>query len=122
MLLFVIFLLGLGSLLTNIWWLIAPFALLAGAIWGKSGKHGFWSGFIGNSVIWTVPSLIKIVTGSPLLLQKMADLLFLPHWTFLIAIALVIGGVTAGISALAGVMIRVLINDRYFSANNVSNT
>lgn len=115
MLFLIILALGVGSLFINVWWIICPFALLAGAYFGKSSKHSFWSAFISNSLIWLTIPVLKIIKGNVILLQKMAEMFFLPHWSFLVVIAVFIGGLLSALSALSGYLIKNFIFDKYFN-------
>jgi len=93
----------------NIWWLIVPVAFAAAILCGKSSRHAFWSAFLANSVIWTLMIIIKMIPANNILVEKISGLMFLPHWSLLVILAVLIGGLISGSAALAGYLTKQLI-------------
>jgi predicted lysophospholipase L1 biosynthesis ABC-type transport system permease subunit len=88
------------------WWIIALVSFLA-AFWIARGTaHAFWSAFAAIFIVWAVVALFKSVPNNHILATRVSHLFFLPHWSLLLLITSLIGGLVAGMSALSGVMVR----------------
>ncbi len=99
------------------WWIIAPIAL-GFAFWkARSGGHAFASGFGAIFLLWIIMGLIRSVPNENLLANRVGEMLMLPsnslNWIFVLLITGVLGGLVAGISALAGFYSGAILKDRH---------
>ncbi|MEO5681248.1 MAG: hypothetical protein ABIQ88_01340 [Chitinophagaceae bacterium] len=102
MLFFALFLLAILVQFLNYWWIIGPLSFLTAFILGKHAKKAFWYGFIANGLVWLAAILIKIHDSNTTLMSRVSQMFFLPHWSSLIVIAVLIGGLVCGAGAFAG--------------------
>jgi sensor histidine kinase YesM len=112
MLFLIILILAVLIQFINLWWIIVPLAFIAALFWGKSGGQSFWSGFAANALVWALWAIIKIVPANNILLSKVSAMLFLPHWSLLLVLTLLIGGLISGVGALAGYYTKQLMPQR----------
>jgi hypothetical protein len=109
MLFIIIFILGVLVHFTAPWWVIAILVFAATAVWGKTPKRSFWSAFAAIGLLWLAVALMKSIPNQHLLAGKVANMFYLPHWTLLLLLTGLIGGLVAGMSALSGLYVRQLI-------------
>ena len=96
------------------WWIIAPVAF-GMAFWkAKSGGHAFGAGFSAIFILWIIIALIRSVPNKNLLANRVGQMLMLPdlsfNWIIILLITGIIGGLAAGLSALAGFYSRQAIS------------
>ncbi len=92
------------------WWIIALVAF-AMAIWkARSAGHAFGAGFSAIFLLWIIMALIHSIPNENLLANRVGRMLMLPdlsfNWILVLLITGVIGGLAAGLSALAGFYTR----------------
>lgn len=102
-LLFVATLLG-GSLFA--WWWPAVPALLTGFWKPEKPARGFFAALLGGGLAWAATALWFDARNEGLLSARIAPLFHLPGSPGLIAVAALIGGVTAGLGSLFGTWFR----------------
>lgn len=88
------------------WWIIAPIAFGL-AFWkARSGSHAFGSGFGAIFLLWVIMGLIHSIPNENLLANRVGEMLMLPlnsfNWIIVLIATGIVGGLVAGISALAG--------------------
>lgn len=88
------------------WWIIAPVAFGL-AFWkARSGGHAFGSGFGAIFILWVIMGLIQSIPNENLLANRVGEMLMLPsssfNWIIVLLVTGIIGGLAAGLSALAG--------------------
>ncbi|HEY2348365.1 MAG TPA: hypothetical protein VGH64_05090 [Puia sp.] len=104
---------GLLSFVTGLympWWSIAIAAFLVSAAIPQKPAFSFLSGFLGVFLLWEVLAWWIDNKNNGILSQKIAVILPLGGSTILlIVVTSVIGGLVAGLAALAGTYMRRLI-------------
>jgi hypothetical protein len=88
------------------WWVVAIAAFLAAFFIGKTSGQSFWSGFGAVFIVWTVLALFKSIPNDHILVTRIAKMFHLPHWTFILFVTALIGGIVGGMSALSGVLLK----------------
>ena len=88
------------------WWAIAIIAFLAAVLTGKKAGHAFGVGFGGVFLAWLVAALFKSIPNNNILATRVANMLHLPHWTLILLITALIGGLVGGMAALSGFYIK----------------
>ena len=92
------------------WWIIAPVAFGLSFWKAQSAGRAFGSGFLAIFVLWVTMSLIQSIPNENLLANRVAEMLTLPAssfgWIAILLITGVVGGLVAGLSALAGFYCR----------------
>lgn len=88
------------------WWIIAPVAFGL-AFWkAASGKHAFSATFGAIFLLWVSMGLIRSIPNENLLANRVGEMLMLSltsyNWIIVLLSTGLIGGLTAGIAALAG--------------------
>ncbi len=88
------------------WWIIALVAFVM-AFWkSKSAGHAFGAGFSAIFLLWIIMALIHSIPNENLLANRVGQMLMLPdlsyNWIIVMLITGIIGGLAAGLSALAG--------------------
>jgi hypothetical protein len=106
MLFIIILILSLIAGFITPWWAVAIIAFVAALYAGKKPAQAFWSGFAAVFVVWTVLALFKSVPNHHILAARVAVLFHLPHWSLLLLITALIGGLVGGLSALSGFLVR----------------
>lgn len=106
MLFILILLLALVSQFFLAWWIIAPIAFLLTLSLGENAKKSFWNGFSAIFILWSCMALLRTLPNDNLLANRVGQMLMLPessfNWIILVIISACIGGLVAGLSALAG--------------------
>lgn len=97
------------------WWVIAPVAFGV-AIWkAQTARRAFGSGFLAIFMLWIVMSLIQSIPNENLLANRVAEMLTLPAssfgWLIILLVTGIVGGLVAGLCALAGFYCRVAVTD-----------
>jgi hypothetical protein len=107
MLFFLVFAFGLaGAIWIPVWWSFVPVVFLAAFFTDKGPRHSFWSGFFAMALVWVSLILQRSIPNGNILARKMAGYFSLPHWTFLLALALLVSGGIGGLSGYCGYLIR----------------
>lgn len=106
MLFIIILILSLIAGFITPWWAAAIIAFVTALYAAKSPSQAFWSGFLAVFIVWAVLILFKTVPNDHILASRVAVLFHLPHWTLLLIITALIGGLVGGMSALSGLMVK----------------
>ena len=88
------------------WWTLAMIAFGAAYFFGKKPGQSFFSGFAAIFVAWTILALIQTLPNNNILADRVANLMQLHNWVFLLLATGLVGGLVGGMSALSGVLIR----------------
>lgn len=91
------------------WWAAAIIAFVAALYAGKKPAQAFWSGFGAVFIVWVVLALFKSIPNNHILASRVATLFHLPHWSLLLFVTALIGGLVGGMSALSGFLVRRLV-------------
>jgi hypothetical protein len=110
MLFIIILILSLIAGFITPWWAAAIIAFVAALFAGKKPGQAFCSGFAAVFIVWAVLILFKTMPNKHILAARVATLSHLPHWTVLLVITALIGGIVGGMSALSGVMVKRLFS------------
>lgn len=108
MLFFIILVLSLACGFIIPWWAVAIIAFVAALYAGKTSAQAFWSGFGAVFIVWTVLALFKSVPNNHILATRVAHLFMLPHWSLILLISALVGGILGGMSALSGLKVKKL--------------
>lgn len=88
------------------WWVIAPISFILAIRLGQNGKKSFWNGFSALFILWICMALLRTLPNENLLANRVGQMLTLSesgfNWVILVIITGIIGGLVAGVSALAG--------------------
>ncbi|MEO7213641.1 hypothetical protein [Mucilaginibacter sp.] len=106
MLLALILLLAIISAYILPWWAACILAFGAALLLGKTSKQAFWSGFAGLGLAWLALALLKTFPNENILATRVAQMFQLPHWTLVLLITVLIGGLVGGMSALSGLLVK----------------
>jgi len=88
------------------WWIIVIIAFVASLLMANRAAHAFGSGFSATFLAWLILSLFKSLPNEHQLAERVTQLFGLPHWTLLLLITCIIGGLVGGLSALSGFYIK----------------
>lgn len=97
------------------WWIIALVAYGSSFWKAQTARHAFGSGFAAIFVLWVVMGLIHTIPNENLLANRVAEMLTLPAssfgWIIITLATGIVGGLVAGLSALAGFYSRTALKD-----------
>lgn len=97
------------------WWIIALVAFGLSFWKAETAGRAFGSGFLAIFALWIVMSLIQSIPNENLLANRVAEMLTLPAssfgWLVVLLVTGVVGGLVAGLSAVAGFYCRSAAND-----------
>jgi hypothetical protein len=88
------------------WWAAAIIAFLAAFFIGKTPGKSFLYGFGGIFIAWTILALLKSVPNNNMLAKRVAVMFHLPHWTLLLFMTALIGGLVGGLASLSGILLK----------------
>ena len=88
------------------WWAACLLAFAAAIILGKTSGQSFWSGFAGLGSAWIALALLKSFPNDHILATRVAKMFQLPHWSLVLLVTALIGGLVGGMSALSGMLVR----------------
>lgn len=106
MLFFIIFILTLVGSYILPWWAIAIIAFVASLYAGFKSGQAFWSAFAAVFCVWVIIALFKSIPNNHMLATRVATLFRLPHWSLLLVITALIGGLVGGMASLAGYYVK----------------
>lgn len=106
MLFLIIFVASLAISFVSAWWMAAVIAFVAAIYAGKSAGYAFWSGFFALSLVWLLLALFKSIPNNHLLAGRVAQMVHLPGWVWLLIVTVVIGGLVGGMSSLSGLLVK----------------
>ncbi len=88
------------------WWTIAIVAALVTLVLQLKPSHAFFSGLLGVGGLWLAMALFFSLRNHFILSSKLAELFSLSNSVFLLLFTALIGGLTAGMSALTASLFR----------------
>ncbi len=88
------------------WWMVAIIAFLAAFFLGKVPVKSFFSGFLSVFTVWAILALLKSIPNHNLLVKRVAVTFHLPHWSLLLFVTALIGGLAGGFAALSGTLLK----------------
>jgi hypothetical protein len=94
------------------WWFVAVIAFVAALFIGKKPWQAFMAGFLSVFLAWTVLALLKTLPNDNILATRVAHLMQLPGWIWLLMVTGLIGGLLGGMSALSGSLISKSIKQK----------
>lgn len=110
-LLLLILVLGTGLQIFLPWWVITPLCLVLAFTWPVRGGWAFLAGFIGIGLGWLVLASWLNVRNEGLLAHRVAQLLPLGGYGWLLVfITALLGGLVGGLAALAGAWARFAVS------------
>ena len=112
MLFLVLLILSLASAPLLPWWCSAVLPFTISFFAAQNEKKSFLSGFAAYALGWTLLALSKSLPNGGLLARRIAVLMQLPHWTLVLALTAVIGGLLGGMGALSGLLVRKAIANK----------
>ncbi|HUH32300.1 MAG TPA: hypothetical protein VLZ28_00020 [Daejeonella sp.] len=88
------------------WWIIALVAFGMSFWKAQTAGRAFGSGFAAIFLLWVIMGLIYSIPNENLLANRIAEMLTLPAssfgWIVILLVSGIVGGLAAGLSALAG--------------------
>lgn len=109
MLYFLMLALTLAASFLAPWWVIVPVAFAGAFFLARSGRQAFWWPLLGTGTGWVLLMAYTMLTSGNQLLYRMTAMLHLPHWTVLILLSALLGGLLAGMSGLSGRFVRIML-------------
>ncbi|PWK64059.1 hypothetical protein LX99_05105 [Mucilaginibacter oryzae] len=97
------------------WWTSCIIAFFTAFLIGKTEKQAFWSGFFSQALVWLILIIISSLPNQFALAGRVSSLFHLPHWSFLVLLTILLGGVAGGLPSLSGFLIRQWIKKVYFT-------
>ncbi|WP_158828322.1 hypothetical protein [Mucilaginibacter lacusdianchii] len=97
---------ALAGIMHLAWWTVAIIAFVVAFVSAKRAGQSIWSGFGGVSIGWIIVALMKSLPNDNLLATRVAALFHLPHWTLLLIIMGLIGGLVGGFAAYSGLLVK----------------
>ncbi|WP_207428611.1 hypothetical protein [Pedobacter sp. SYSU D00535] len=98
------------------WWIIGPLAFGFSFWKAYSGRNAFQSAFYAVALLWAVIALIHTLENENILANRVGQLFMLPAWNFnwviMLMVTALIGGLAAGVAALAGYYCRLAFTKR----------
>jgi hypothetical protein len=88
------------------WWVIAPIAFILAAWMGNKPSKSFGNGFSAIFILWACMALLHTLPNENLLANRVGQVLTSSEkgmpWLLLVLLTATLGGLVAGVSALAG--------------------
>jgi hypothetical protein len=106
MLFFIILIVAFAGSFFLPWWVAAIIAFLAASLIGKTAGRSFLAGFFAVAIVWLCIALLKSIPNDHILAARVAKMVNLPGWGFLLAITCLIGGLVGGMSAMSGLLLK----------------
>ncbi len=106
MLFLIIFFLSLLSGFIFTWWAAAIVAFVTAVFVGKTAGQAFWSGFFALALVWLLLALFKSIPNDHILANRVAEMVHLPGWLWVLLVTTLIGGLVGGLSSLSGLLIK----------------
>lgn len=106
MLFFIILILSFFSGFFLPWWMVAVIAFFASLMFGKKSLKTFFSGFGGVAIAWAILALIKSIPNDHILATRVAKLFQLPHWSLILLVTAIVGGLVGGMAAWSGILLK----------------
>ncbi|NCD71269.1 hypothetical protein [Mucilaginibacter agri] len=106
MLFVIIFIVTFASGFLFTWWAAAIIAFVATFYAGRTPGQSFWSGFSAVALVWGIHALLKSVPNDHILASRVATMVHLPNWIYLLIVTMIIGGLLGGMSALSGLLVK----------------
>src|ERR1700761_3823506 len=88
------------------WWFMAVIAFLAAIIMGKKAGNSFGMSFLAVATAWILLTLIKTLPNDNMLATRVATLVHLPGWAFLLLVTAIIGGLVGGLAGMSGALLK----------------
>ena len=88
------------------WWVIAPITFILAAWMGNKPSKSFGNGFSAIFILWSCMALLHTLPNENLLANRVGQVLTSSEkgmpWLLLVLLTATLGGLVAGVSALAG--------------------
>ena len=94
------------------WWVGPVVAFLLAILFGNTSVNSFLSGFFALTLVWIVVALLKSLPNGNILASRVSLLFHLHRWIYLLILTGFIGGLTGGLAALSGFLLK-----KAFSSN-----
>jgi hypothetical protein len=95
------------------WWSVALAGFLTGVLIDQKRVVAFFSAFLGSFMVWSLLSLIISINNNHILAGKISMIVLKNNSPVLLVLVTgLIGGVTAGFSALSGRSISIIFRNR----------
>lgn len=98
--------------LTSLWWTAPLVAFLVELVFGKGDKLAFFTGFYGVAIPWMILAIWIDRTTDSVLTYRVLGIFGLPPFAFvLVLVTGLIGGISAGLSSLAGGTLKAILRN-----------
>jgi hypothetical protein len=104
-----LFLAFLAYWLVPIWWFFAFAPFVIAYLMAKSAKQAFFWSFVALFMLWFGLAFMHSFSNQYILLEKMTEVIKLPHHVFLLLFTALIGALVAGFAGLSGFFLRNLV-------------
>ncbi|MGB8191593.1 MAG: hypothetical protein WCF67_06725 [Chitinophagaceae bacterium] len=84
------------------WWIMFIVIFAVAFFKPVAGKRSFLRGFLSMFIAWFVLCIWSGIQNDHIMASRIASLLGLPNWILLVISTALLGGLTGGLSALAG--------------------
>lgn len=88
------------------WWVVIILSFASCGLIGKTAKIAFWHPFFAILLLWLGMSLFKSLPNNNVLATRVAEMIGVKLWYIVLAITVLLGGLTAGISGICGYHFR----------------
>lgn len=88
------------------WWVIIIISFATCGIIGKTGKVAFWHPFLAILVLWITMSLFHSIPNHNILATRVAEMVGLSFWVWILLISGLFGAFAAAISGYCGYHFR----------------
>jgi hypothetical protein len=99
-------------LITPLWWWVMAVPFLYGLVFGRSAWRSFRTGAFSAGLLWLGAAIYFHVTGSALIARRVAVMMKLGSSWLMVAAAVTIAALAAGVAGLAGYSLRALFQQK----------
>ena len=88
------------------WWVIIILTFAACGLIGKTAKISFWQPFFAILILWSTMALFKSIPNENVLAGRVAEMIGVKIWYFVLVVSSLLGAIVAGVSGLCGYHFR----------------
>lgn len=88
------------------WWIVMIISFATCGLVGKTVKISFWHPFLAILLLWLGMALFKSIPNQHVLATRVAEMIGVKMWPFILAITALLGALSAAISGYCGYHFR----------------
>ncbi|MCF0062049.1 hypothetical protein LXM26_11140 [Dyadobacter sp. LJ419] len=88
------------------WWVVAVVPFIVFLIRPGRASHAFWTGFAAIAVLWMAYGFYLHFISDGAMSDRIAGIFSLPNGIILLLVSALVGGLTGGLAALSGQLVR----------------